>query len=195
MGQTVSGGGGNGRIGHQESEKLERGILLTDVVVKKREIIVDVPRVIVNDVTYERPIIVDKEYERPVIKEVIEETIKYNPVDKETIRYVVKDIEVVHPILVDKEYERPIIKEQIYEKPIVEHKKIDVVTVNDLESVLLMSKAIVELTTQLKELKIRVDGIKDYKLVEKVITVPKIEYTTVKVERIEWVPVKREMPV
>ena len=50
------------------------------------------------------------------------------------------------------------------------------------------------LTSQLDcEAKLR--EIRDYKLIEKVVSVPKLEYITTQVERIEWVPVKREMPI
>ena len=100
-------GGGSKKIGYTESETLEKGIVLTDVVIKKREVIIDVPKVIIKEVEYERPIIKDKEYERPIIKEVIKEMIKFVPVEQETIRYVPKVVECEKPIIVTKEYEKP----------------------------------------------------------------------------------------
>ena len=194
MGQMVSGGGSK-KIGYTESEKLEKGIVLTDVIIKKREVIVDVPKVVITDVEYERPVIKDKEYERPVIKEVIQETIKYVPVEQETVRYIPKVVECEKPVIVTKEYEKPIIKEQIYEKPIIEQKKIEVVTVENLDILKAYVMLVKELNVELPKLKQKLTEIKDYKLIEKVISVPKLEYITTQVERIEWVPVKREMPI
>ena len=185
-------GGGSKKIGYTESETLEKGIVLTDVVIKKREVIVDVPKVIIKEVEYERPIIKDKEYERPIIKEVIKEMIKFVPVEQETIRYVPKVVECEKPIIVTKEYEKPIIIEQVYEKPIIEQKKIKVITVDDLHILKDYMILVKELNEELPKLKQRLLEIKDYKLVEKVISVPKLEYITTQVERIEWVPVKRE---
>lgn len=193
MGQSVSGGSSK-KVGHSETEKLTNGIVLTDVVVKKREVIVDVPRVIITDVNYEKPVPVDKEYERPVIKEVVKETVRYNVKEEETIKYVSKMVECEKPVIVTKEYEKPVIKEQVYEKPIIEQKKVEVTTVEDLHILKSYVILVKELREELPKLEQRLREIKDYKLVEKVITVPKVEYVTVKVERIEWVPVKREAP-
>jgi hypothetical protein len=194
MAHQISGGSSR-KVGITETEKLEQGIVLTDVVVKKREIFIDIPRVNYRDVEYERPLIKDKEYERPIVKEVIKETVRYVPVEQETIRYIPKVVECEKPVIVIREYEKPIIKEQVYEKPIVEQKKIEVVTVDNLDTLKAYVMLVKELNEELPKLKQKLTEIKDYKLVEKVISVPKLEYVTTQVERIEWVPVKREMPI
>jgi hypothetical protein len=194
MGLSAS-GGGSPKIGHSEVEKLEKGIVLTDVIVKKREITIDVPKINIQEVTYEKPVIVSKEYEKPIIKEIIKETIKYQVKDVETIRFVPKDVECERPVIKDKEYERPVIKEQVYEKPIVEYKKIEVVSIEDVHLIKEYVTALKELRLLLPQLQEKLKEIKDYKLVEKVITVPKVEYVTVQAERIEWIPVKKEMPI
>ena len=193
MGQAVSGGASR-KIGYTESEKLEKGIVITDVIIKKREVIVDIPKVVIKEVEYERPVIKDKEYERPVIKEVLKDTIKYVPVEQETIKYVAKIVECEKPVIVPKEYEKPIIREQIYEKPIIEHKKIEVTTVADVALVQQLAIEVHNITKELVDLKVKLAGIKNYKLIEEVIKVPKVEFVTVQVERIEWVDVKRERP-
>lgn len=194
MAHGVSGGGGR-KPGVTETEKLEQGIVLTDIVVKKREIIVDIPKVNYKDVEYERPRIRDKEYERPLVKEVIKETVRYVPVEQETLKYIPKVVECEKPVVVTKEYEKPVIREQVYEKPIVEQKKIEVVTVDNLDVLKTYVALVKELNEELPKLKQKLMEIKDYKLVEKVVSVPKLEYVTTQVERIEWVPVKREMPI
>lgn len=194
MGQTVSGGNSK-KIGHSESETLDQGIVLTSVVIKKREVTVDVPRVVVTDKEYERPVVKDRIYERPVVKEVPVETIRYIPKEVETIHYTPKEVVYEKPVIVDKEYERPVIKEQIYEKPVIENKKVEVVTVADLNSLKEYVTLLKELKVLLPELQSKLKEVKEYKLIEKVITVPKLEYITTQVERIEWVDVKREHPV
>lgn len=194
MGQG-GGGGGTKKIGYTEVEKLEHGIVLTDVVIKKREVLVDIPRVVITDKEYERPVIKDKEYERPVIKEVTRDTIKYVPVEQETIKYIPRVVECEKPVIITKEYEKPIIREQVYEKPIIEQKKIEVITVENLDLVKSMVEVLKEFNILLPQIKEKLNGIKDYKLIEKVISVPKLEYITTQVERIEWVPIKREMPI
>jgi hypothetical protein len=194
MAHVVSGGVGR-KIGITETERLEQGIVLTDVVIKKREIVIDIPKVSYKDVEYERPLIKDKEYERPVVKEVIKETIRFVPVEQETIRYIPRVVECEKPVIVTKEYEKPVIREQIYEKPIVEQKKIEIVSVDNLDVLKAYVMLVKELNEELPKIQKRLSEIKDYKLVEKVISVPKLEYVTTQVERIEWVPVKREMPI
>lgn len=194
MGQAIH-GGASSKVGISEVEKLANGIVLTDVVIKKREIIVDIPKVIVTDVNYERPVLVDKEYERPVIKDVIKETIRYNVKEQETIQFVPKLVECEKPVIVTKEYEKPIIREQIYEKPIIEQKKIEVVSVDSLDAINNLVYRVEQLNKAIPELLEKLVHLVDYKLVEKVINVPKVEYHTVKVERIEWVPIKKEVPI
>lgn len=192
MGQGIGSGGGVKNVGYTESEKLEKGIVLTDVVIKKREIIVDVPRVVYTEVVYEKPVvkIMNEETTKYNVKE--ENTIRYVPVIKETTQFVPRVVECEKPIIITKEYEKPIIREQIYEKPIIEQKKIEVVTIDNLDVLKAYITLVKELNIELPKLKQRLSEIKDYKLVEKVISVPKLEYITTQVERIEWVPVKRE---
>ena len=57
-----------------------------------------------------------------------------------------------------------------------------------------LAKTLKDLYEFLPKLKARLDEIRDYKLVEQVVKVPKLEWEVVKAERIEWVPVRREMP-
>lgn len=193
MAHTVT--SGSRKTEQVETSKLEHGIVLTDVVVRKREIIVDVPKVNFTNVTYERPVIVEKIYEKPVVKEVIAETVKYVVNEQPTTKFIPHEVVCEKPKIIEKEYEKPIIKEQIYEKPVIEQKRIEVVTVDNLTVLKDYVELLKELNKILPEVRQRLKEIVDYKLVEKVISVPKLEYITTQVERIEWVPVKREMPI
>lgn len=193
MGQTVSGGTGK-KLGVSETEKLTNGIVLTDVVVKKREIIVDIPRIVYSEQVYEKPVIEEKIYERPIIRETPQDTVRYNVVEQETIKYIPKEVPCEKPVITTKEYEKPIIREQVYEKPIIEQKRIEVVTVDNLELVKAVAILLKEINALLPQVQEKLNGIKEYKLIEKVISVPKVEYVTTQVERIEWIDVKRERP-
>lgn len=194
MGQKVSGGGGTSTQYKARDEQLSKALVIEDVRIIERQKIVDIPvmRYVEKQVEYEKPVI--KEVETIKYNVVTQETTKFVPKDQETIRYVVRDVEVEKPVVVLKTYEKPIYEEVKYEKPVINERVYDVSNVKDVEVIKELILAVKELNIQLPLLKAHLDSLREYKLIEEEITVPKIQWTTVRAERIEWIPVKREMP-
>jgi len=177
--------------GHSDKQKLEKGIMITDVLVKKREIIVDIPKVNLIEKTYEKPIIKEVEYIKPKIVEKEVETLRYVPVERTTIKYVATNVECEKPIIKEKIYEKPVIEEKKYIQPVITRKEIEVVSIKDIgivkeyiELAQKLSLVVPELIEQMKELK-------NIKLVEKIVEVPKIQWINTPVERIIWKDVER----
>ena len=195
MSQQVSGGSGGGKQYKAKDERLGSALIIEDVRIVEREKIVDIPvmKYTEKEVIYEKPVI--KEVETIRYKTVEQETTKYKPVEKDTIKYVPREVEVEKPVVVLKTYERPVIETVSYEKPVINEKVYDIATVRDVESVRQLIELVEKLNLELPKLKTNLDSLKEYKLVEEVITVPKIQWTTVRAERIEWVPGKIEMPI
>lgn len=189
-----SGGGNTGGNGALKSEKLKQGIMLDTVTVRETNYEVKIPKVVYENKTYEIPIVKEKSVETVKYRTVEKETVKYVPKEEETTRYKTVEVPCEKPVIVEQTYEKPKIVEREYEKPTIRVKEYEVVNIKDLGIVQDYVKASKELAQNLVELKKRMDEIREYKLVEQVVKVPKIEYHTVKVERIEWVPVRREMP-
>ena len=194
MAQAISGGRNSGDQYKARDEKLGKALIIEDVRIVERQKIVDIPvmKYVEKEVVYEKP--VTKEVETIKYTVVEKETTKYKPVEKETIFYTTKNIEVEKPVVVLKTYERPVYENVSYEKPVINEKVYDIATVKDVESVRQLISLVEKLNLELPKLKENLDALKEYKLVEEVITVPKIQWTTVRAERIEWIPVKREMP-
>lgn len=196
MAQSVSGGRGSGENQYKaRDEKLGKALIIEDVRIVERQKIVDIPvmKYIEKEVVYEKPVV--KEVETTKYNVVEKETTKYKPVEKETIFYTPKMVEVEKPVVVLKTYERPVYENVSYEKPVINEKVYDIATVKDIDSVKQLISLVEKLNLELPKLKENLDSLKEYKLVEEVITVPKIQWTTVRAERIEWVPVKKEMPI
>ena len=175
-----------------KGEKLTKAIVIEEVKV------IEVPRI------YEVPVIknVEKEQTKYITKVEIQtkfntveeetvkyvpreqDTTKYNTIEKETTKYSVREVEVEKPIPIDKPYERPRIIEKEY----------TIATIKDMENVRMLMDAIPKITETLKKLEEKLSGLRDYKLVEEVKKVPKLEYIPTTVERIVWKDVERERP-
>jgi len=195
MAQAVSGGSGGKTQYKAREEKLSKALVIEDVQIIERQKIVDIPvmKYTEKEVVYEKPVV--KEVETIRYNMVEKETTRYKPVEKETIVYVPKPVEVEKPVVVLKTYERPVVENVSYEKPVINEKVYDITTVKDVEAVRQLIEMVERLNLELPKLKMNLDTLKEYKLVEEVITVPKLQWNTVRAERIEWVPVKREMPI
>jgi len=195
MAQAVSGGSSGKTQYKAREEKLSKALVIEDVQIIERQKIVDIPvmKYTEKEVVYEKPVV--KEVETIRYNMVEKETTRYKPVEKETIVYVPKPVEVEKPVVVLKTYERPVVENVSYEKPVINEKVYDITTVKDVEAVRQLIEMVERLNLELPKLKMNLDTLKEYKLVEEVITVPKLQWNTVRAERIEWVPVKREMPI
>ena len=174
MGHGVS-GGAKQTPSVERVEKIKHGITLTDVIVRERILIVDIPKINWKEETRTtvkyRPI--TEETTKYITRE--QETVKYRPVEKETVIYVPREKVCEKPVVVEKTYEKPVIVEKVYEKPVIKEKEIEVVTVKDVKAVKDMAHSLEELTGTVESLKKQLDGMKNYKLIEKVIQVPKLE--------------------
>lgn len=133
-------------------------------------------RPVIKDKEYERPTIIDKEYERPVI--------------------VNKEIVVEVPIPVEKPYDKPVPIEVPYDVPVVSMEKVnqiasEAVSVIDAAKDMLKEvdamigifrNATSEVNDIMKDLKAKLDGIKNYEIVEEKYKVFVPEYVKQKVK-------------
>ncbi len=193
MAQGIS--GGTGILGTTEKvEKITPHIVVDSVKVRERELIVDVPLVVFEEVKYEKPVIVEKKL--PTVKYVVTNmpTTKYEVIDRQTIRFVPKEVEYEKPIIREMQYEKPVVKEVIYEKPKVVEKEVEVVRIKDIELIKELTGEVIAMQEQMKALKLQLAELRNYRLIEQEVVVPKLQWKVVKAERIEWVNVKRERP-
>lgn len=184
-------------------ENLDKTLVVKNVTVvevtKRVEVpqLVDVPREQIRYVTHEE----DTTKYNTLIKETVryvaseKETTKYNVREAETLKYVPREVEVQIPKFVDKEVEIPVKKEV----PVEVAKIVDLVKIQEI------AKSFPELKQQLNDavasinaliedigsVKKKLEELREYKFMEQIITVPKIEYQTVVIER----PVYKDVPV
>ena len=171
-------------------EELTGSIVLKDVKVIEQRQTVEIPEIKYVEKTYEVPVI--KEVETLKFNMVEESTTKFIPVDEPTTRYVVKDVECERPIIKEVEYEKPIVTTKNYEKPVIQEKVYEIASVKNLDEVIKATETIKGLCASLAELRTHLEALKDYKLVEEIVRVPKIEYYNVPVERIVWKDIVRD---
>ena len=175
-----------------EEITLDKELIIDKVVFKRREEIIDIPKInykVTNEETT-KYIRRDEPTTKYVKRE--EETTQYIPRNEETTRYISRDVECERPIPIDREYERPVIKEVTYEKPKLVEKVVEVIVVKNLDEVKSCISLVKELNEQLGKLSTHLSTLREYKLVEELVRVPRIEYKPVYVERIVWTDVIRE---
>mgnify|MGYP001560328522 CR=1 FL=1 len=176
-------------------ESLDKTLVVKNVTVvevtKRVEVplLVDVPREQIRYVTHEEDTTkyntLIKETLRYVVKE--QDTTKFAVREVETLKYIPREVEVSVPKFVEKEVEIPIKKEV----PIEVAKIVDLAKIQEIVKIFPELKvsltdavtAISALIEDVNTLKGVISEIKDYKFMEKIIEVPRIEYQTVVVER------------
>ena len=194
---------GSDSVASVRVDSLDKTLVVKNVTVvevtKRVEVplLVDVPRDQIRYVTHEE----DTTKYNTVIKETVryvateKDTTKYNVKEAETLKYVPKEIEIEVPKLVDKVYEVPVKKEVPVEiAKIVDLAKIQEVIKSFPELKQNLNDAVASISALIEdivEVKKKLEEIKDYKFMEKIIEVPKLEYQTVVVER----PVYKDIPV
>lgn len=193
MGHEVSGGSSEEQV-VGTVKKAGSHIVLENVVVKNRQIIVDIPvvkqRVIEEDSTKYNKVDEDTTKYNTINKS----TIKYNVEEKETVKYNVKVEDTTKYNVLEVTCEKPVLQPKVYEIPKLVEKKVVVTSAGDVETLQEMLTLARALKKELPNLMELLKDLKEYKLIEQVIKVPKIEYFVTPVERIEWVDVKRERP-
>ena len=186
MAHGVSGGGSNNSF--QLKEEKITALVVNDVKVRTKTYEVRVPKYIDHEqikynTTVENQVryrTVEKDTLRYVEKKA--ETTKFNVVEQDTIRFIPVDRKVERPVPIDKPYERPVIVDKEYQ----------IATYGDVAALRELIEILPAVKRELKDLKEELDKLKKYKLVEEVVKVPRLEYYTVKQERIIWKDVPRE---
>lgn len=161
------------RSGTQEETFIVEGAKLI-----KRELIVEVPKYITS------------EQIKYITKE--QEQIKYNTLERDTIRYNLEERRTIKYVPQEETTTKFIPKEVECEKPIVKIKTVSIVDYKDVDAIRSLIEEIPKLKEEMVQLKQTLDNLKDYKLVEEIIRVPKNEYVPTPVERIVWKDINRE---
>jgi len=172
-----------------KGEKLERSLVIEEVKIIEVPRRIEVPVYVEKKVEQIRWVTKDEPQIKYITKEVDttrytvkeETTTKFKVKEEETIRFIPKEVQVERPIAVPVEYERPVIKEKI----------IEVVSVSDVEAIRSLVVLVPQLLKDIEIMRKKLDECIRFKLVEKVIEVPKLEWISTPVERIIWKDVER----
>ena len=179
MGMSGSGGAVIDTSVKYKNEKLEKSLVVEDIKIIER--IVEVPVPVLKYIEQDQ--IKLKDVEREQIKFVTKEeiNIKYVPKELETLKYNVKEEITTRYIPQDKSCERPILFEKVYEKPVIKETEIEVFKVTDIEAVRQLASTVPELikevkalSDELETLRISMNNLRSYKLIEEEIKVPNI---------------------
>ena len=191
-----TGGGGRTESGLKIiEEKLPQALIIKDVKIVEttKEVIVPKIKYVYEEQTKYNTKEEDQIKFNTKIKETVkydvkeETTVKYNKVEEPTVKYIPKAVEVP--------YEKPVPVDTPYERPVIHNKDYTVATVTDMENVRALMKLIPEMSKAIDTLRKKVESLVDYKLVEKVIEAPRIEWIPTPGESIVWKNVEREKPV
>ena len=189
MGADVVGGANESLEEITQSKRID-SLVVNDVKVLKRTIVVDVPKYKeVDQIKYNT-----KEQQQTEFITTQKETLKFIPREVPTIKFIPKEEQTIKYKLVEQEYEveRPVLKDKMYERPVIRDKVYEVISYKDTDAIALLVELVPTLMKELKELKVEMDKLKEYKLVEEVVKVPKINYIPREEERIVWKDVPRE---
>lgn len=189
MSMTAQGGGAQGTKPLVRTEELINSIVLKDVKVIEQRYTVNIPDVHLVETEYEKPVLKEVETIKYVPKEV--ESTKFITKEVETVKYVPRDVDCERPIIREVEYEKPLIITKTYEKPLLQEKVYEVLGSGTLSDIKATVEAVKELSEAMATLKKHLDSLREYKLIEEVVKIPKPEFYPVKVERVVWEDVKR----
>ena len=194
MGHGTGGGGRTDSSVKLKDEKLVSALVVKDVRVIETIKEITIPRIKnvyeeqtkyntkeEDQIKYNTKVENTTKYNRKV-----EDTTKYNKVEETTIKYVPKKVDVP--------YDNPVPKDVPYERPVIHNKDYTIATVTDMENVRALMKIIPEMSKAIDDLRKKVESLTNYKLVEKIIDAPRIEWIPTPVERIIWKDVDRERP-
>jgi len=193
MGYSVGGGGRPDTPSYKaKGEKLTKAIVIEEVK------IIEVPKTytipIIKNVETEQVKYVTKEEEQVKYKTNEVETVKFNVKEQTTTRYEPKVEETIKFVPVEVKVEKPVVVEKDYEKPKILEKEYIVATVKDMANVRDLMALIPKLILDIASVKKELEGLRNVKLVEKIVEVPKIQWIPTPTERIVWKDVERERP-
>jgi len=167
-----------------------KALVVEDVRILKRKFIVDVPKY--QNVDQIKFITTEEKQTKFITDE--QSTTKYVPQEKTTVKYVPKEESTVKYTLVEKEYEveRPVPVDKRYERPVIVDKEYTIAIYKDVDALKELLELIPKVLKEIEEMKVEIGKIKDYKLVEEELRVPKVKWIPTEAERIVWTDVPRE---
>jgi len=175
MGQSI---GSAAQFNEDQGQVEELGsskLVVTHVEVKKQRVEVKIPVLVEESVPTTKYTV--RTEETVQYKPRVEETVRYEESVQPTTRYEVKEAETVRYVARDVACERPVVTDKIYERPVVVEKEYQLVTFKDLEAIKEAMALLPKLLAEIKELR-------NTRIVEEVVKVPKIEYVPTTVMRI-----------
>lgn len=191
MGQAIAGGGGMDKTRCKETTLADH-IVLHTVRVVEIEKPVEIPKMVVKEIEVEQTKYITKEEDTIRYKVSEKPTVKYNVEEQVTTKYNVNTEETTKYVCKEQVIEKPVIKEVEYEKPIITERNVEVINVKDLDNIKALSSIVKDLALEIEQLKKKLNELKEFKLVEELVRVPKIEWMPTQVERIVWKDVIRE---
>ena len=190
MGHTVSGGGKAQTPSIlKDGKTLETALVVEKVVIREVHRMYEVP--VIKNVETTQVKLVTKEEEQVKYKTTEKETVKYTPVEKETIKYNIKEEETIKYTPVEVKIEKPVVVEKPYERPVIKEKEYTIATIKDIENLRELLDLIPKLASEITSIKAKLAEVKGYKIVEKIIEAPKIQWVNTPVERVVWKDVER----
>lgn len=177
---------------------------VTVVEVTKR---IEVPQVVYIPVEQTKYITLEEQQTR--YRDVLKDTIKYTVKEEQSIKYVPKEEFTMKYTVKEEETIKYIPIEKIVEIPVKKEIPLEVLTIKDREHLQALINAFPDLAfnsltvlAQLKSMRTEMDAVlehlktlKDYKLVEEIVSVPHLEYHTVEVERVVWKDIPRNRTI
>lgn len=194
MGQGVGGGGGTIQTPTYKTkgEKLTKSIVIDEIKIVEETRIYPVPKV---EFVPEKQIKYETTEEKQTKYVTHEEpTIKYTPKEESTIKYVPQEEKTIKYVPEEVKCEKPVCSDVPYERPVITNKEYTLVTFKDLEAIRQAMELMPQVIKNMNELVDKLTTIKNYKLVEQEIKVPKITWVPREEERIVWKDVERERP-
>ncbi len=193
MGHGASGAGRSPTPTYKtKGEKLTKALVIEEVRV------IEVPKeFIVPRITYKNQeqikLITHEETQIKYNTKVVDTT-KYNRVEKDTTEYIRKEEPTTEYVVKKVEVELPVPIDTPYERPVINNKEYTIASIKDMANVRALMDLIPKMSKAIDDLKKKVESLVEYKLVEKVIDAPKINWISTDVERIVWTDVDRERP-
>ena len=175
MGQSI---GSAAQFNEDQGTTEELGsskLVVTHVEIKKQRVEVKIPVLVEESVPTTKYTVVAAETVRYEPR--IEETVRYEETVRPTTSFVVEERETIKYVPKEVMCEKPVVTDKIYERPVIVEKEYQLVTFKDLEAI---KEAMALLPRLLEEIR----QLKNTRIVEEIIKVPKIEYVPTTVMRI-----------
>ena len=189
MATNIGGGGMGSQPLISGKDEVIRALVITDVKVIEKIKEVIIPQIKYMETEQVKYVTKDEPQFKYITKEL--DTVKYKVKEEDTTRFVVKEEETIKYVPREVSVEKPVIVDKPYERPVIKEKEYVIATVKDIENLRELMDLVPKLITQVQNLKIDLNALRNYKLIEEVVKVPKVEWINTPVERIVWKDVER----